>query len=149
MVYHAMNRVGRRKLVPNRWIDADKLYAWCITAQTANTSIISERAALLRSLRECFYSSFIAQLAEDDLLIDSTAPEWIDLVQKFFSFLSDRPQVSTKAGPSRQTAADEAVRSGDNLSRAWTTALSTTIAKLSRDQDTIGRAAFEGDLRWE
>jgi hypothetical protein len=150
MPYQATARLGRRKLIPNRWIDADKLFAWCGVAQTANVSVISERFELQSSLRDCYLNNIPATRVDESVqLVDAMCHPWMDRIQKLFNFLTDRPQVATKGGPTKQNGDGEAIRSGDALSRAFSTAIAAIVTQLLSEKDVLTRELFEVGLTWQ
>jgi hypothetical protein len=150
MPYTATTRIGRRKLVTGRWIDADQMFAWVLNANRINTSVLNERREIHRTLRECYVnaSPSMPRVGDTVLLIDTASSKWIETIQRLHAFLSDRTAAEHKPGSQRQTGADEVVRTDNNLSRAWSTAITQIIGKLNGDEDLVDRNAFEVGLAW-
>jgi hypothetical protein len=146
MTYTGANRAARRKLIPDRWLDADTLLAWCARAMTINKSVLTERRELQHDLVEC-YVSLDERPDDDKYFVDAFDNRWIELIQKFHTFLSDRTTAEHKPGNQRQ-GAEETVRTDNNLSRAWDTALQAAVRKLRSDEDVIDRTTLEEGLTW-
>jgi len=149
MPYNAANRAAKRKLVQNRWIDADKLYAWAAKAITLDTSLLNERRSSHNALNICYVDPTKARMADDALFIDAHSINWVETVQKLHSFLSDRAVAERKPGAQKQSSTEETTKSDNNLTRAWSAALSTIVTKIGAEQDCVDRTEFEGDLTWQ
>lgn len=147
MPYEDLTLQQRLLLASPRWVDPVAMYQWCLKAQRANVSVVSERK-ILRDDLSALHIEVGKGRFPDKELIDTMASEYRSAIASCYSFLSSRG-VDKNTSITGEGAAVQTVRglTSDQKQR-WETALSSLISAILAESGVTTREEFEEEMPW-